>query len=149
MRILPEMAGLGTPSNQIETPQGTILFWSNAPFLATHMEGYADITIGQAIDDFYRKHFDIFDFVVTVHDWSALTDYDWECRKLMQQLTHFMRPKQRELILHLGKQRSYGHKAILVAAEIMTKMRGTPFEFFNDDEMFESRLRGLKEKYGH
>ena len=141
------MEWLGSPTSHVETPDGALLLWATQPFLATKMDGYADVTVGEAIEAFYKEHFYLFDFVVTVHDWSHLTDYDRECRKMMQQLTHFMRPKQHEIVIHLGETNSFGQKAVQVAAETITKFKRMPIELFNDDTVFESRLRSLKHKY--
>jgi hypothetical protein len=147
MEILPAFNHFGEPAKRITTPDGNLLLWSAVPFLVTRVEGYASLEMGLAIDAFYKDHFPRIDFVVTVHDWSNFTEYDSECRRIMQQLVSFMKSKQREIIIHLGPATSLGQKAVRVTAKTISKFRKIPIELFSSDKTFEERVRALLDKY--
>ncbi len=147
MSISPLFQLFGEPARQIDFVEGTLALWSAAPFVVSHIDGYSVCELALEIDSHIRWHFSTFDFVITVHDWSALTGYDTGCRKIMQQLTRFMRPKQREIIIGLGPADTLGKKFVRATAETITSLTGTPIEIFSDTEPFETRVRTLMRTY--
>ena len=147
MGILPVFESFGRPVDRVVTSDGEMVLWSSIPFLATRVEGYATFEMAVAMDAFFRDHFPRIDFVVTVHDWAHLTEYDSDCRRLIQQLTNFMRSKQHELLIHLGRATTIGQKAARVTAETISKFKRLPIEIFSTDNAFEARVRALLHKY--
>jgi hypothetical protein len=66
----------------------------------------------------------------------------------MQQLTHFMRSKQREIVIHLGPAESISKKAVRVTAKTISKFKGIPIELVSSEADFEMRVRELRNLYG-
>lgn len=147
MDVQSAIRDFGEPFQQLETPQGTIVLWSAPPFLICRLEGYATKEMGEAMDAFYRAHFPEVDFVIAVNDWANLEGYDSECRKIVQKLNQFMRPKQRETLIHLGPAANLAQKAVRVTAETISKFKNMPIEIFSSDADFDARLRELLTKY--
>lgn len=148
MTALPVMTRLGEPEKRLKTAKGELEMWAVAPFLVTRVEGYATIAVAVQIDAFYKSYFPKVDEVVTIHDWSKLSDYDTECRKILQNTVQYMRSKQREIIIHLGPADSLGQKIIRTTSETIQRFKRLPIEIFSDDDRFQERLRLLYAKYG-
>ncbi len=122
--------------------------WFKEPFTVTKIEGHADKHLADAMDDYYNEIFPRIEYIVTIHDWSELQDFDPECRKIVQSILHHVRSKQHEILIHLGPASHIGHKIIRAAAETVSRLKRIPIELFSDDHTFESRIRQILEKYG-
>ena len=146
-RIRPVLKDFGEPTEQLVTPEGLIQFWWSEPFTITRTVGYISREMGEAMDTFFKELFSRVLFVVTIHDWAELSDYDPVCRRIVQQLAHFMRPKQREIYIHLGPATNIAQLAVRVTAETISKFKRMPIEIFSRDETFEAAVQDLKNKY--
>lgn len=141
------LAKLGEPKRNIAGPKGNMQMWSDGPFMASRVTGYATRDMVMEMDRFWRYNGAGIDDIVTVHHWGGLTDYDAECRKILQGLTHVMRDKQREILIYLGPAQSLGQKVIRTTAETITRFRGMNIEIFSDEQKFIKRLEEVFIKY--
>ncbi len=110
-------------------------------------EGYVEVEIALALDNHYKEIFPLVEHVVTFHDWSRLSGYDAACRKIVQLITHHVRPKRRELLLHLGPANGLGQIAVRAAAETISKLKRTPIEIFSSDSAFDGRAEEVLQRY--
>lgn len=138
---------LGEPTKRVKMPEGMLEMWAQLPFIYSRIEGYAAKAMGEELDIFYRSRYPEMVEVVTIHDWSHLTDYDTECRKILQQLTQFMRAKQNEIVIHLGPADTLVQKVIRTTAETIQRFKRMPIEMHRDDDSFQKRVRELQVKY--
>lgn len=147
MNIQPVMKQFGEPVRTANMPNGKMTLYLSPPFFATQIEGYAPTEMAQEIDMFYQHHFPKVEAIVTIHEWSKLTDYDAGCRRILQQLNQRMREKQKEIVIHLGSADTLGQKVVRATAETMMRFRKIPIEIFSDDAAFETRVSALLVRY--
>ncbi len=147
MDRLPFYREFGEPLRRGEFASGTLTIWFKNPITLTRVEGHADRFLASAMDEHYKEIYPHVSYVVTFHDWSRLTDYDAECRKIVQRITHYVHPKRRELLIHLGPATGLSNIAVRVAAETISKLKRTPIEIFSSDDTFASRAEEILLKY--
>ena len=138
---------LGTPTKTIVFAEASLAFWSLPPILATQLSGWATMEVAEVIDAHYREHFQVHDAIVTIHDWSALSNHDPAARKLLQSLTREVQAKQRELIIYLGKGDTFVKKIAVTTAETISRFRRLPTELITDASAFEKRLHAMLATY--
>ena len=144
---LPVLTQFGPPIKTIRNDKGTLQFWSASPILVSAISGYGSVGFAEEIGRQYRHHYLISKDIVTVHDWSRMTDYDAEARKVLQMLNKDMQQKQRELVIHLGRADSLVQKVVRTTAETITRFRKMPIELFSEDDAFQQRVKELIAKY--
>ena len=146
-KLIPVLTQFGTPATIIKSDNGILQIWSTPPLIVSHIAGYASMDFAREIDRQYRSCYVINEDIVTIHEWSRMTDYDTEARKILQVLNRDMQRKQRELVIHLGKANSLVQKVVRATAETITRFRKQPIELFSEDAAFECRVKELIAKY--
>ncbi|MBN2526402.1 MAG: hypothetical protein JXR76_08410 [Deltaproteobacteria bacterium] len=146
-KLLPVLNQFGEPLKTVKSDNGTLQIWTVPPIVASVISGYGSLDFAMEIDKQYRQHYVANKDIVTVHDWSHMTDYDAAARKVLQVLNKDMQQKQRELVIHLGKADSLVQKVVRTTAETITRFRKLPIELYSDDDAFEQRVKELIAKY--
>ena len=146
-KLLPVLNRFGEPVKVFRSDRGTLQIWITDAIIVSRIEGYATLDFASEIDRVYRQQFSSGREIVTIHDWSNMTDYDAAARKILQLLNRDVQQKQRELVIHLGKADTLVKKVVRTTAETITRFRKLPIELFSDDAGFEKRVRELQAKY--
>lgn len=146
-KLLPVLNRFGAPTAVFESERGALQLWITDAIIVSRIEGYATEAFAKEIDRVYRQQFSFGKEIVTIHDWSNMTDYDAAARKILQLLNRHVQQKQRELVIHLGKADTLVKKVVRTTAETITRFRKMPIELYSDDAGFEERVRELQAKY--
>ena len=138
---------LGPPAVSREEPNGTLHIWSRPPIVLTRIRGHGTKAIAEQLVRHYRAHYEQYEAVVTINEWSSVSDYDPESRKILQQLTREMRGKQKEIIIHLGKAHSLIQGVVRTTVKALTLFHPMNIEIYDDTAEFETRVSEILTKY--
>ena len=138
---------LGPPTVTCEEPNGTLQIWSLPPIVITRIQGHGSKVMADELVRHYHGHFEQYNDVITINEWSCMTDYDSESRKIMQQLTREMRSKQKELLIHLGKTDTLIQGVVRTTVKTLMLFHALNIEIYDDNAQFETRATEVLNKY--
>jgi hypothetical protein len=79
---------------------GQLRMWTSASVVQSEMAGHLDVALGHAFLSYFEPLLTRGDVLTGLHDWSRMTGYDTEARKLLTRWTGEHRASFRRIVIY-------------------------------------------------